>query len=308
MRNSVISVLVIFGIGMFVFSCEQRDSDEVTKIYESAYQSLDTNLGNYTTSFNKENNIVKTKGFWKHFFRIVGADALGALGGLKGGAHGALIGAIVGSGQCAIKNYLLPKAQKDKSQDYIVYDDDRIRKKEVDEGEIRDIIKENKKVTANNMGEFHNMYLNEISAEIDSLREVSGRPSTKSSGKNDITFALTSIVSDKVVPSMSLEMRTEIKETVDTTNKLLQSGNMEELEEFFAKKGLENHYKILQRYINNLASIEMKNNTQKEQLLAYTQGYLNIIKSSSIPKEDAENICGAIMVAINSNTYWERRK
>lgn len=316
---------LIFFIFIFLFlnSCEHRDK-EIENAGDKSYIALNKDLVVYVDSFNNENKIpVQTrKGFWKWFWKVVKADALGALGGLSGGAKGAIIGAVVGSG----KAILMSSQVIDNDRKYgVCYLDEDDKVSFDDMSTELDISKLDLKghVSSSRIGELHNICLSEISPQLDSLKSghlklMNGDiQSLRTKGREEVvaqknvTEYLTDVVSEKIETMVRVKVseleKIAIGQSIDKINECIVEDDYKKLQDFFNEKGLKEHYIVVEMYISNVERIGANVNDAST-LLKYTEGYLDIIKKSTIPKKDIESICSSIMVAVNSTLYWDSKK
>ncbi len=296
MKRKLISIGVILALGCSFFSCEQN-TPRVNKVEQEDYTSLNAELRTFTTSFNKENQVVQTKGFWKHFWKTIAADATGALSGLKYGTEGAVIGAVAGSvGYIAGQLASVPN----ENTGYLIFDSEtnNVLEHKVKAGD-RDYFLQNNEIIAGNMGEFHNICLDNLYPQLYATYSLEGAVDTK-------TLTVVNLVAEAISAPISSEQKQKISEDVNKLNRFLKDGNRDALKEYFKNAGLGNQYNVLEGYIDNISNIHLGSNPadNKEKIIKYTKEYLVIIKSSSIPKEDADAICSAIMVAVNSSFYW----
>ncbi len=313
MRSKFFLAVMLIVLGCSFFACEEHS---VQSVEESIYSSLNADLDSFTTDFNKKNGVVVTKGkFWKklwgHIKNTISADAKGALSGYKQkrDKKSALIGAVIGSAEYIIESLL--ETESVQKESYIIYDD--AQKKVVEHKEeikVKDFVKK-EPITSSNIGKLHNMCLEEMKDDISGLRKrvVEEKPITRSSeqkAEENLALDLADIVAEKIGVAVSEEQRKEISDDIALVNKFIANGNKEEEQEFFREAGLENHYLILQKYIDNMANFR-GDEINKEQLLKYTEGYLNIIKDARIPQQDIEVMSSAIMVAVNSSVYWDTK-
>lgn len=321
MKKIVLFSTLCVALSVIAFySCEKTTvnqiPDENTHV-ETAYKTLNEKLAEYNATFNVQPDQTRAR-FWKGFWKVIKADALGALGGLSGGAKGVVIGCIVGSGKAAITE-LWPDEKTSEGGNsntepttppengfygydeyghalYYAVEETGALEEAVDGSNLENMI--------NRAGEIHNLFLNAIYLQLDSIF-ASKLSNTRSGDIHTIdeTMLITNIVSDKFEEmgiNISNSEKEDIALNVDEINCLLFQSDNNLLEEYFTQKGLKEEYNIVISYIDNLDS----SINNRELLMQYTSGYLNIILDSTIPRERIDLIFSSIMVAANSSLYW----
>lgn len=272
-------IIYIFTIlALVLTSCDKNESLSQTKedSFNVLYNSINTLNYNFSTknSLNSlsQNDIQKIP-FWKRLKLIAVCDLSGAIiGGTLAGGGGALGGAILFS----LGAVLGPS-------EYVVANSSSIPTIEFED---------------NNLGEMHNIIINEIIEENPTLLN----------SDFDATLLIELVTAKMIEHNIDISANNNFNqifnvESKTMTDNILKSESISEAMDVIVNSRPELRLETvaIERYLNMAVQIR-----DQETRLDYTQEFMNVVDKSNIPVSSKQQINSGLAVFENSSVLWEQ--
>jgi hypothetical protein len=262
---------------MFAFCSSEKEEQTISNSPVNAYNELKAGLATYNVAFMEKIPTEKTRCWicrgWKKFKRVVAADALGALVGMRGGPQGMIV---LGAGASLAA----------------VFNQSATMEPEITRYTPPSSLLE---PVEGNIGKMHNALIIEVLTE---------HPNLLNGEKDKDTEELFELVYNKMQEFGYTLTNNEKIQAVNDIRKITPIGEFTESELIQLYKEALPEYaedvEIVFDYIAN--AVQMSE--EKEILKTYTDGYVKVVQDSGLSITDKKAITQSIDVAAHSANLW----